>query len=173
MSKTMITAAKKIIGGLLAIGDHIAEIVECGKELSKEQENWNDRTPQLKVVAKNKTGQITAWMNLRGYKNASDFEGGVAPKGFEFRSYDETSEKFLVDKKTGKRVESQERTAKLLENVANLMFAAGIEGTSDLDALPDELQGQSVGVRVRENSRGKAEAYYFLRPEEVSSEVEA
>ena len=169
MSKTIITVAKKVIGGLLSIGDHIVEIVECGLELSKEQDNWSDRTPQLKVVAKNKTGQITAWMNLRGYKNASDFEGGIAPKGFEFRSYDENSEKFLVDKKTGKRVESPERTAKLLENVGNLAYAAGIKSEElDLDDLQDELQGASVAVRVRENSKGNREAYYFMQPDEAS-----
>ena len=167
--KTIIHVAKKVIGGLLAIGDHIVEISECGMELSKEQDNWNDRTPQLKVVAKNKTGQITAWMNLRGYKNASDFEAGVAPKGFEFRSYDENSEKFLVDKKTGKRVESPERTAKLLENIGNLAYSAGITDESiDLDKLQEELAGATVGVRVRENSRGQREAYYFMQTEEIS-----
>lgn len=168
----MISVAKKVIGGLLAIGDHIVEISECGLEQSKEQDNWSDRTPQLKVVAKNKTGQITAWMNLRGYKNAGDFDGGIAPKGFEFRSFDENSEKFLVDKKTGKRVESPERTAKLLENVGNLAYAAGIkEEEIDLDSLQDELTGATVAVRVRENGRGQREAYYFMQAEEASVEA--
>lgn len=168
----MITIAKKVIGGLLAVGDHICEIVECGLEQSKEQDNWNDRTPQLKVVSKNKTGQITAWLNLRGYKNVSDFEGGIAPKGFEFRSFDENSEKFLVDKKTGKRVESPERTAKLLENVGNLAYAAGITDEQiDIDALQTELLSSTVAVRVRENARGQREAYYFMQPEEARVEA--
>ena len=168
----MIIVAKKVIGGLLSIGDHICSIVECGLEQSKEQDNWSDRTPQLKVVAKNKTGQITAWFNLRGYKNASDFENGIAPKGFEFRSYDENSEKFLVDKKTGKRVESPERTAKLLENVGNLAYAAGItEESIDIDALQTELLDATIAVRVRENSRSQREAYYFMQAEEASVEA--
>jgi len=167
---TLIKVVKKVIGGLLPIGDHIVDITECGMELSKEQENWNDRTPQLKVVAKNKAGQITAWMNLRGYKNVDDFEGGIAPKGYEFRSFDDNSTKFLVEKKTGKRVESPERTAQLLENIGNLAFSAGIEDEEiDLDDLQESLNGATVAVRIRENSRGQHEAYYFMQPEEVEA----
>src|SRR3990167_5942510 len=110
---------RKQIGGLLPVGDHKVTITEASIDMSKEQPNWSDKTPQLKVVCKNEQGQITGWLNLKGYKNSSD-SNEIAPKGFEFRSYDANSEKFLVDKRTSKRVESPERTAKLLENVGNL-----------------------------------------------------
>ena len=165
-----IHVAKKEIGGLLPAGDHKVEITEAGIDFSKEQPNWTDRTPQLKVVAKNAKGQITAWMNLRGYKNSSDFEGGLAPKGHEFRSFDEGSEKFLVNSKTGKRVESTERTAKLLENVGNLAFAAGItQSDIEIEDLVSQLTESSVAVRVRENSRGQLEAYYFMPATDVKA----
>src|SRR3990167_1814691 len=118
---------RKQIGGLLPVGDHKVTITEASIDMSKEQPNWSDKTPQLKVVCKNDKGQITSWMNLRGYKNASDFPGEIAPKCHEFRSYDANSEKFLVDKKTNKRGESPERSAKRAENVGNLSFAAGID----------------------------------------------
>lgn len=168
MAKISITAKKKDIGGLLPVGDHIVEITEAGMELSKENDVFNDQTPQLKIVCKSAKGQITAWMNLKGYKNASDTDG-VAPKGFEFRSFNEDSEKFLVDKKTSKRVQSDERTANLHENVGNLAFAADIEGEIDLEELPAELTGKQVGVRVRENKQGRLEAYYFMLPSEVKA----
>lgn len=165
-----ITVKKKEIGGLLKAGDHNVTITECALELSKEQPKWSDRTPQLKVVVKNQSGQITAWMNLRGYKNSSDFENGIAPINHEFRSFDENSEKFLVNKKTNKRVESPERTAKLLENVGNLAFAAGIEDeTIDTDDIPDALVGKTCTVRVRETASGKTEAYYFMPAETVNA----
>jgi len=163
-----IKVAKKEIGGLLKAGDHQVIITEAGIELSKEQQSWTDRTRQLKVVVKNKFGQITAWLNLKGYKNISDFPGGIAPKGHEFRSYDESSEKFLVNKATGKRVESAERTAKLLENVGNLAYSAGIEVEEiELEDVPSELVDASCGVRVRENGRGQLEAHYFMKASEA------
>lgn len=165
-----IKVAKKELGGLLKAGDHQVTITEAGIELSKEQPNWSDRTPQLKVVVKNVLGQITAWMNLRGYKNASDFEGGLAPKGHEFRSFDENSEKFLVNSKTNKRVESPERTAKLLENVGNLAFAAGIEESDiEIEDLVDQLTGSTCSVRVRETAAGRVEAYYFTQSASVKA----
>lgn len=170
-----IKVAKKELGGLLKAGDHVGTITEAGIELSKEQPNWSDRTPQLKIVVKNAHGQITAWLNLRGYKNSSDFDGGLAPKGHEFRSFDDSSEKFLVNTKTNKRVESPERTAKLLENVGNLAYAIGMEAgedTTEQDVAEAAFESQ-VGVRVRENANGRTEAYYFMLPSEVKATVKA
>ncbi len=158
-----VTVAKKELGGLFKAGDHDVNITECGLEMSKEQPKWSDRTPQLKVVMKNATGMITSWLNLRGYKNSAD-TNGIAPKGHEFRSYSADSEKFLVNKATGKRVVDDERTQKLLSNVGNLAFAAGIQDEEiDTDNLPDALLGASLTVRVRESANGKPEAYFFLQ----------
>lgn len=162
-----IKVAKKELGGLLKAGDHNVTITTATITMSKEQAQWKDRTPQLEVVCKNKSGQITGWLNLRGYKNSNDFEGGLAPKGHEFRSYSADSEKFLVNSKTNMRVESPERTAKLLENVGNLAFAAGVTDEEiSIEELPDALLNADVAVRVRENGRG-SEAYYFMQSSAV------
>lgn len=169
-----IKVAKKELGGLLKAGDHRGTITEAGIELSKQQPNWKDRTPQLKVVVKNALGQITAWLNLRGYKNSSDFEGGLAPKGHEFRSFDDSSEKFLVNIKTGMRVEDKARTEKLLSNVGNLAYAIGM---TEEDATEDEIAAAAleseVGVRVRDNANGRPEAYFFMPADEVVENVKA
>ena len=163
---------KKELGGLLRAGDHIGTITEAGIEFSKENSSWKDRTPQLKIVIRNAKGMITAWLNLRGYKNATD-SNGIAPKGFTFASFNDDSEKFLVGK-DGKRVVSSERTAKLATNVANLGYAIEEEGEFDSDklvdyanSLLDSLLQQEVGVRVRESATGKLEANYFMKASEV------
>src|ERR1035437_6583678 len=167
----------KEIGGLLPAGQHLVTITEAGIENSAKNEHWADLTPQLKVVAKDENGlQATAWINVKGFQNASDFND-VAPKGCEFRSYDENSEKFVVDKKTNKRVESKERTAKLLENIGSLAACAGIDGEElegdtvidILNELAPQLIDASVGVKIRENSRGKIEVAYFMPSEKVTA----
>lgn len=169
-----IEVKKKELGGLLKAGDHQVTVTEAGIVFSKENPNWTDLTPQLKVIGKNEKGQITAWMNLRGYKNISDFDNGIAPKGHEFRSFDDSSEKFLCKiGKDGKatRVVSEERTAKLLENVGNLAFAIGFEDeldSDDLEPLTEALYNAEVGVRVRENANGRTEAHYFMAADEVA-----
>lgn len=133
----------------LPIGKNLVEIIECGLELSEEEIIWNDRTPRLKIIVGNKRGKITTYMNLRGYKNASDFEGEIAPFGYEFRSLDRNLERVLVDKKTGKRIESPERTTELREKVGNVAYAAGIEMEEiDLDTFQEEIVGKTVGVIV-------------------------
>ena len=161
---------KKEIGGLLPEGDHVGTIVEIAMEKSKKQENWKDVTDQLKVTVKNTKGQSTAWLNLTGYKNQNDFEGGIAPKGFHFASFDDASEQFLVKTSTGKRVTSDERTEKLLTNVDNLINAGGIETGEelDLDEIVDALLDVEIGIRVKKNTRGVNELSYFMKADEVS-----
>ena len=159
---------RKIIGGLLQPGKHKVTITECALELAKENDIFGDRTPQLKVVVKNESGQSTAWMNLKGYQNATDHDG-QAPVGHEFRSFNDDSEKFLVEKKTGKRIESKDRSESLQENVANLAASAGITEEMEIEELTEALVGKEVGVSIRENGRGQLEAYYFFPAEEVKS----
>jgi hypothetical protein len=176
MSTIIRTAVLKAIGGLLAIGQHVAEMVEVAFTTAKESTKWVDKTPQVKIVYKNETGQVTAWMNCRGYKNISDFPNGIAPKGHEFRSFDEDSEKFLVDKKTNMRVESPERTEQLLQNIDRVAISAGVveEGEDyDFNDLPNLLVGESVGIKVIENKRGKIEVSFAMPVKDVKSTVAA
>ena len=167
----------KVKNFFLGAGDHIVEITEAGMTLSKELKTplgevpkWNDLTPQLKVVVRNHSGMITAWLNLKAFKNVKDFTDGVAPAGHAFRSFDESSEKFLVNLATNTRVESIERTATLHEQVANFAACAGFtdeDGALDLDEIIAGSVGMETAVRVRENKRGSLEVANFMLPERV------
>ena len=165
---------KEVTGGMPA-GMHVATIAEVTRITSSDKDKpWSDTTDQLKVVFKNATGQITAWMNLEGFKNKSDQPDGIAPKGFSFASYDDNSEKFLIKNATKTRVRSTERTEKLLENIDNLAFCAGIEDEFDIDSdeFGPSLLGAEVGICVKENNRGKNEVSYVCLASKVSVEVE-
>jgi hypothetical protein len=169
-----ITSKKQNIGSLLPAGDHVVTITECGMELSKENsELWADQTQQLKVVMKNDKGMITSWLNLEGFKNKKDYPDGVAPKGFDFRQFDENSDAFLVNTKTNKRVRSQERTDKLLAKVGNLAFVLGFEEDADfeLDEVIASAISSEIGVRIRENNKGKLEPFHFIPANEVAVEA--
>ena len=167
-------AVLKPIGGLLPVGQHKVEIIEAAFITSNAvvKRPWDDVTPQLKLVYKNENGVITSWMNCKGYKNINDFVGGVAPKNHELRSFDEDSEKFLVDKKTNKRVESPERTEEMLQNVDRVAISAGVveEGEDyDFNDLPNMLVGEMVGIKVIENKRGKVEVSFAMPVEAVKA----
>ena len=172
----IVAKRKELTGGILGEGKHRVTIKSAEPCLSQENNQWADRTPQLKVVFENNNGVITHWFNLKGYKNSKDVNG-IAGKGFAFKSFDENSEEFLckIDAKTGKatRVASDERTEKLSENIANLAFCAGID---ELDTdEPADLVGQEVGIDVRLNERGYSEVYFVMEADRVpaSTEVEA
>lgn len=173
----MIKITPKIKNFFLGAGDHVVEITEAAMVLSQELKTplgetpkWIDRTPQLKVVVRNQKGMITAWLNLKAFKNVKDFTDGVAPAGHAFRSFDESSEKFLVNLATNTRVESAERTEKLLEQVANFAACAGFtdeDGEIDLDEIIAGSVSQETAVRVKENLRGQLEVQNFMLPERV------
>ena len=173
----MIKITPKVKNFFLGTGDHVVEITEAAMVLSQELKTplgetpkWIDRTPQLKVVVRNKAGMITSWLNLKAFKNVKDFTDGVAPTGFAFRSFDESSEKFLVELATNSRVESIERTEKLHEQVANFAACAGFndeDGAIDLDEIIAGCIGQETAVRVKENTRGQLEVQNFMLPERV------
>ena len=173
-----ITIKRNAVGDLMTTGKHIGTIVSVEMDLSKAldaQTHWADQTPELKVFVRNAQGAyITCWLHLGAYKNSNDFPSGVAPKGFEFRSFNADSEKFLVEKKTNKRVASPERLEKMLAKVGNLASVAGIEGEDiDINDLVAELEGKEVGVDVRENNLGRVEVYNFLPAIEVLEAIEA
>ena len=167
----------KVKNFFLGTGDHIVEIIEAAMTMSKELKTplgetpkWNDRTPQLQILVRNPKGMITSWLNLKAFKNVKDFTDGVAPAGHEFRSFDESSEKFLVNLATNTRVESIERTAVLHEQVANFAACAGFtdeDGEMDLDEIMAGAIGQTTAVRVRENTRCQLEVSNFMLPERV------
>ncbi|TAL61578.1 MAG: hypothetical protein EPN85_04455, partial [Bacteroidetes bacterium] len=144
----LVASQKKYIKKLknaLDTAEQKAIIKEAKIELSKGQPNWNDRSLQLKIVVANSKFKLKASLNLIGYKNSSDFGGGLAPKGHEYRPIDYVSEKFVVNLKTGKRVESTERTNKLLENVGKLAHAARIDKAEiEIEDLVDTLVGKEI-----------------------------
>lgn len=166
------TAKLKEITGGLPVGKHVVEIVEVVHVGSKsEGKPWADETPQLKVVFENEQGKITAWLNKKGFKNKTDFTDGIAPKGFTFMSFDDESEKFLVKASTKQRVESLERTEKLMENIDNLAACCDLDDF-DPDTIGEEILGMEVGINVTVNSRGKNEVQYIMPASKVQVEVE-
>ena len=172
----LITPEEQHYGTLLPVGDHIAEITECGMELSKENsaDLWVDQNEQIKIVLKNKDGMITYWINTKAYKNKSDYAGGVAPKGFEFRQFDDKGEEFLVNIKTNRRVEctpDQERSIKLMRSVKQLAFLCGFTKPVSLDEIMLEAVNTTVGVSVRLNKRGTLEAYKLIPADKVAIEA--
>lgn len=170
----------RVGGNVLPIGKHVVEIVSCEFTLSNENDMWSDRTQQLKTVFRNDSGQITHWFNLTGYQNSSDFDNqlpkATAKAKYAFRSFDEDSEKFLCVQKAGSdtwtRVQSEERTMKLMESINDLLINSGaceVGSEIDTDDLPELLVGCEIGICIGENNRGKNEVKYTLLPSKVEA----
>lgn len=190
LSYIMIKAVKPVLKSfLLGAGKHIVEVIEATPVFSQElvtpegeMPKWVDKTPQVKVVMRNAVGQTTYWMNLTAFKSIKDFTDGVAPEGFTFRSFNDTSEKFLVDLATNKRVECPEGHERL-EVVAGIFgnFAASLgftdeDGDIEIDEILSTAVGRKIGVNVKErinNGKSYLEVASVMPAERVKPEVEA
>lgn len=153
---------------ILQPGQHVVKVTTVAETNSKASSNWNDVTPQVEVVVKNSKGDsLTIWYNLKGYMRESDYPKG-APKGIEFRSSENGNEGYAVNIKTDERIESESRTAdcdKIIGEFANdCGIKAGTEGT---------LEQKTVGIMVRENSRGFMEMHYTMPASKVKVATEA
>lgn len=172
--KTVFTAVKKVLkGGLLSVGKHLTTITDIVEDVATASANWADLTPQIKVVFKNASGTITQWFNMKGYKSIADFPTGIAPKGFEFRSSENGNENYLVNIKTNKRVESDEKTAQAMKIFGEFACDAGIAEGEDFGIA--DVIGKEIGVAVRDNNRGGVEVHYTMPASrvKVSEDAEA
>jgi len=160
---------KAFSGKLFSPGMNYGTVSSIEEDVPSGDNNpWNDVTPQVKAVVRNKTGFITIWFNLKGYKNATDFPDGVAPKGHEFVSSENGNEEYLMNSKTKVRVEDEVRTEQAVSNLLDFAAKCGVVGEFD---FPDLLDKQ-VGVMVRERGT-RVEAHYFVKFEDVAEEVTA
>lgn len=169
------------VGTTLPIGNYVGRITGASHTQAKINENWATPTPQIEFVFENEEGRIKMWTNLRGYMNATDLNN-VLPKAkvgesFSFRSFDESSEKFLVRtfKGVSDRVEDPAKTENLLKTLDNILLNAGcIEENAeyDTDDVPEMVQDMEIGFRVVENERGKNEVAYTMPASKVSASSE-
>lgn len=168
MSRFIATLNENAGSALLQPGRHLCAIKTAADTLSKPNDMWKDRTPQVEVVFEDTNGKIiTGWYNLKGYQKQDDFADGKAPKGFEFRSSEGNDEQYLVDLKTGNRVESLERTEQALKIFTNMANDAGI-GAGEGFELSD-LTGLPIGVQVRAKNQS-VEIHYTMPAKRVEAE---
>jgi len=173
MKSTFVSVKKVLKGGLLSIGQHlttIASIVEA-KPTEDIDRQWNDDTPQLEVTFQSEEGSIKKWYNLAGYKSKSDYPTGVAPKGFEFRSSANGDENYLVNIKTGMRVQDEEKTATAEKIFCELANDAGIAEGEGFGI--SDLIGKQIGVNVRDNNKGGVEVHYTMPASRVQVSEDA
>lgn len=179
----------KVKSFLLPAGKHVVEIVEATPLSSQElvtpegeMPKWIDKTPQVKIVMRNAVGQTTYWMNLTAFKSIKDFSDGVAPVGYAFRSFNENSEKFLVDIATNKRVECPEghpRLAIVEEIFGNFAASVGFtdeDGAIEIDEILAGSVGRNIGVNVKErinNGKTYLEVASVMPANRVKQEVTA
>lgn len=178
--KKLVSVKKILKGGLLQAGQHATEISEVSLVESEPSTQWADRTAQLKVAFKNAAGSITRWYNTIGYKSISDFPTGIAPKGFEFRSSESGNENYLVNIKTGLRVENDEKSETCATMLGELLEDAGIPagtdfsdeatGEVDFEAVAKALYAKPIGLMVKEDN-GKVNVAYTMHVEKVKTAI--
>lgn len=143
----------------LGEGLHQVIITSIGDTLAKVSQNWKDQTPQIEVVFTGENEKtIKHWFNLKGYQTRADYEGKDIPKGIEFRSSENGNEEYAVNVKTGERIESESKTAECERMLAEFAFYVADE-QAGVDV--DVKEGCTVGIMVREGSRGYNEVHYF------------
>ena len=158
-------------GSLLNPGEYIAKIKSVAETLSKPSSFWADRTPQVEVQFETEDEQtITQWFNLCGYENQADQPNGVAGKGHEFRSSENGAEQYLVESKSGIRIQSDAKTALAEKIFCEMANDAGINA-GDSFSLSD-LVGKSIGVKVRAKGQS-VEVHYTMPTKRVKAAVEA
>jgi len=143
------------VSSLLQEGNHVVTIKGYKETASKANAGYNDVTEQIAVSLENAAGKfITMWLNTKGYKRFSQLtEKEVASGKFGNSSDDESVDGYAVDKKTGCRIEDEEKTASALSIIGKLAQDAGmaIGLELSLDELMDELVGREVGIAVKGN----------------------
>lgn len=129
-------------------------IISADPEYFSESRNWKDKTPRIIIKAECGEVEITNYIHLCCYKDISDFENGIAPEGFEFRSSENGNENYLVNLETLKRVESDEKSERLSTEIGHLAYCAGIRDEKDIeiDEILIRIVGQDVGIDYRKSS---------------------
>jgi hypothetical protein len=169
-----IAKAKLFAGKLLDAGMHLVTVSAIVEDKPSHASDmpWKDVTPQVKVTVKNAEGFISHWFNLKGYKNASDYPDGIAPKGHEFASSEFGEEQYLINSTTKQRVENLERTEKALEGLLDFAVQCGIPAGTAFELK--DLEGKSLAVKVRAGDSSN-EVHFFTNASRVkqTSEVTA
>lgn len=181
---------KKRASKMLADGAYKGIISLAVLVESKVVPQWVDRTQQIESDLKTDAGTVKLWTNTIGFQSMYDAKFAdkgitVAPKGFEFRSSinEKTGlsneENYLVNVKTNRRVESDEKSDKCSEILAEYLADAGIEegtdfegedGTVDLGAVCEALIGQPIGIIVKHD--GEKIKVYTRNVNKIKTEVE-
>lgn len=162
----------KFNGKIIPVGEHKVKTTTVAVTTAGISEHWTDLTQQLEVGFKDEEGNvITHWFNIDAFKNSSDYKGGIAPKGHEFRSSEIGNENYCVNIKTGERVKSEEKMAECQRMIEEFGFSCGIaKGKSFTET---DLVNKAVGIGVRKNSRDMNEVYYNKPASKVKATADA
>lgn len=148
-----ITLVSRQSSSLLGIGKHETTIVAVEDAEASENDEYSDRTPQLKVTFQsNETkGKFSHWFNLCAYKRFADLtDAEKASK--KFASVGDAGYAVLV--KTKKRVQDPEATEKALNILNGLLFNCGFPAGEAVEA--EDLIGKEVGIEISMNDRQNA-----------------
>jgi hypothetical protein len=128
---------------LLGAGEHKVTIKSVAETLAKANDSYKDRTPQIEVAYETEKGFLRQWLNLKGYKK--DANGN-----------------YIVDAKTGNRIEDEENTNDAIAIFARLGLHAGIPEGSEFE--PKDLVGMELTIMVEPNEQGKMRVAYTKAP---------
>jgi len=153
---------------VLGAGEHtvkVASMVECSDQQKnfnaseiEVKEEWSDPTPQIAVVfrATNGTGVFTHRFNVKGFVRFSELDatqqkatvkvaGKVVAKYFSAGA-----EGYAIDRMTGERLESAERTDKCIRMLDDMSARCGnAEGSAY-----EEMVGKELNIVIEENGQG-------------------
>ena len=160
-------------------GAYATRIVEIAEDLASQKEEYNDRTPQLKVTfATAEEKKISAWLNLKGFKTFhkvkdSDQEGLDCLTAEERKSgkYRQSSDGYAVEVKSGMRAESARKTEAAHSIIAKLGNDAGIP--EDKEFGVEDLLGKPIGIQLEFNAQAQIRVRYTMPIGQVAKKQEA
>jgi hypothetical protein len=152
------------VSALLNEGDHVVTIKGYKETVAK------TGAEQIAIDMQDAKGKfITLWLNTTGFKRYSELtEKELASGKFENSSIDPDIDGFAIDKKTGQRIEDEERTASALSIIGKLAKDAGLPDgmEASLEEVLQACVGREVGIHV-EAVNGKAKVRYTQFAERV------
>jgi hypothetical protein len=157
---------------LMALGKHVVRIISVVSATpSNAGDGWEDKTPQLKVVFEDSTGnRVTAWFNLMGFKTYDELSATEQKSG-KFVAMGNRNQNYAVVKATKKRVPSPEKTEAALNIVSRLAHDSGVEEGEEI--TEGDLVDRTVGIVVAENDSNNVRVTGTFRPtEEAVAELE-
>lgn len=176
-TKRFVSIERTIPGGFFKEGEHKVIIESASDELARQNKEFTDRTPQVKLTFRNDEGVLSHWYNLKGFVKLDKEENpkASAPAGYEYRQATDDAgngigEFYLVQVKTGARVEDKGATTLCQEIFAGVASDAGIKAGTEFDLA--DLKGKEIGIKVRNraDSRGP-EVQYTMKADKVKGEI--